>query len=436
VVAQLSAPKAVSQNRTLVLWLLTFVYMFSLVDRQIIGILSPIIKAELGFSDSQLGWLKGFAFALLYTTVGIPLAWLADRFNRVRIVGLSLILWSAFTALTGSAHTFTAMLMARIGVGVGEAGGTPPSHSIISDLYPKEQRSSALGIYALGVPLGITLSFIVGAIFVERFGWRGTLHGLGGAGILFAFVVLYFIKEPVRGQLETASEIKSEPIPLLESFATLRKIPSWWGMCLGMASVSFAGYAVAAWGTDYLFRFDPDYIAGTEGSKFSQYMLVMAAIHFFGLGAGTYLGGYFADLWSRSNVSGYAYVCAIAAALCGPLLVAAFWMSSVPAMLVCLGLYVAISGMWVAPCFAAAQTLVPVKMRAMSTAVFFLVLNLIALGGGPTIIGLVSEALIPKHGELMALRLALTSLGAVFVLGFGFFLWAAKHLPNDWPKDS
>ena len=134
--------------RTLVLWLLTIVYIFSFIDRQIIGILSPAIKAEMGFTDFQLGLLKGFAFALLYTAVGIPIAWLADRYSRIKIVTISLTLWSGFTALTGMAGNFVMMLLARTGVGIGEAGGSPPSHSIISDLYPKEQRASALGVYS------------------------------------------------------------------------------------------------------------------------------------------------------------------------------------------------------------------------------------------------------------------------------------------------
>ena len=165
--------------RTLVLWLLTLVYIFSFIDRQIIGSLSPAIQADLGFTDWQLGLLKGFGFALLYTTVGIPVAWLADRYSRIKIVTVSLALWSAFTALTGMAGNFIAMLAARTGVGIGEAGGSPPSHSIISDLYPKEQRASALGVYSLGIPIGIAFSYILAGMLVETLGWRGTLIALG-----------------------------------------------------------------------------------------------------------------------------------------------------------------------------------------------------------------------------------------------------------------
>ena len=177
--------------RTIVLWLLTLMYVMSFIDRQIIGILSPFIKAEMGFTDGQLGWLKGLAFALLYSIVGIPIAWLADRYSRKKIVTISLIAWSGFTALTGMASSFLHMFLARVGVGIGEAGGSPPSHSIISDLYPKEQRASALGIYSLGIPIGIGFSYILAGALVESFGWRGTLYVLGVVGIGLALSLIH-----------------------------------------------------------------------------------------------------------------------------------------------------------------------------------------------------------------------------------------------------
>ena len=188
--------------RTTVLWLLTLMYVISFIDRQIIGILSPFIKNEMGLTDAQLGWLKGLAFALLYSIVGIPIAWLADRYSRKKIITVSLIAWSGFTALTGMAGSFMQMFLARIGVGIGEAGGSPPSHSIISDLYPKEKRASALGIYSLGIPIGIGFSYLLAGALVEKFGWRGTLYILGVAGILLAVILAIIVKEPKRGQMD------------------------------------------------------------------------------------------------------------------------------------------------------------------------------------------------------------------------------------------
>ena len=146
--------------RNYVLFILTLIYAFNFIDRQIIGILSPFIKADLGLDDAQLGWLKGIYFALLYTILGIPIAWLADRYSRINIIAISLTLWSGFTAVSGLANNFTQLAIARIGVGIGEAGGSPPSHSIISDLFPKEKRAAALAIYSLGIPFGIMLAFL------------------------------------------------------------------------------------------------------------------------------------------------------------------------------------------------------------------------------------------------------------------------------------
>ena len=169
--------------RTGVLLLLTLVYIFNFVDRQIIGAVSPFIQAEFDLSDRQLGWLKGLAFAVLYTTVGLPIAWLADRYSRVKIISISLALWSGFTVLTGLAQGYTSLLLARIGVGIGEAGGSPPSHSIISDMYPKEERSTALGFYSLGIPLGIMFAYFAAGQLVALLGWRGTLIILGVPGL-------------------------------------------------------------------------------------------------------------------------------------------------------------------------------------------------------------------------------------------------------------
>ena len=273
--------------RTLVLWLLTLVYIFSFIDRQIIGSLSPAIQADLGFTDWQLGLLKGFGFALLYTTVGIPIAWLADRYSRIKIVTVSLALWSAFTALTGMAGNFIAMLAARTGVGIGEAGGSPPSHSIISDLYAKDQRASALGVYSLGIPIGIAFSYILAGMLVETLGWRGTLIALGLAGILLSLVLLLVVKEPIRGQMD-GDNVALKPVGIDESISTLAKIPSWWAMGMGIAWVSFGGYAVSLWGVDYIVRFLPEYAPGVGNGKFRWLMLSLGLINLIAFGAGTY----------------------------------------------------------------------------------------------------------------------------------------------------
>ena len=422
-----------SNYRTFVLWLLTLAYIFSFIDRQIMGALSPSIKADLGFEDWQLGLLKGFGFALLYTTVGIPIAWLADRYNRIKIVSVSVFLWSLFTALTGMANSFVTMLLARTGVGIGEAGGSPPSHSMISDLYPKEKRASALGIYSLGVPIGIAFSFILAGLLVETLGWRGTLISLGIAGVILSIVIALVVREPKRGQME-GENIVLKPVGIGESIKTLASIRSWWGMCMGIAWVSFGGYAVANWGIDYIVRFWPEFTPGLGNGQFRWLMLMLGLIHLIGYGAGTYYGAVITEKLAKNDISAYGWLPAAALLIGVPSLLAAFWVESIYLHLGLLTVYLVAAGVYLGPSFAAAQTLAPINMRAMSTALFFLILNLIALGGGPTYIGVVSSALAEQYGDVHALRLSITSLVVPYIVSILFFFWASKVLPNDWQK--
>ena len=417
--------------RTTVLWLLTLMYVISFIDRQIIGILSPFIKNEMGLTDAQLGWLKGLAFALLYSIVGIPIAWLADRYSRKKIITVSLIAWSGFTALTGMAGSFMQMFLARIGVGIGEAGGSPPSHSIISDLYPKEKRASALGIYSLGIPIGIGFSYLLAGALVEKFGWRGTLYILGVAGILLAMILAIIIKEPKRGQMD-GENINLKTVSIRESVTVLAKIPSWWAMCMGIAWVSFGGYAVSAWGVDYIMRFKPEYMPNPDNNKFEWIMFWLGMIHLLGYGAGTYFGAVITEKLAHKNISFYGIMPGAVLIIGVPCLVAAFWVQNIYLHLGLITVYLISAGFYLGPSFAAAQTLAPINMRAMSTALFFLVLNIIALGGGPTFVGMLSESLSYKYGDTHALRLAISSLVFPYILSVISFFWAAKKLPKDW----
>lgn len=423
-----------TRNRTAILWILTFVYMFNFIDRQIISSLSDLIQKDLSLTDFQMGLLKGFAFALLYTLVGIPIAWLADRFNRKKIIATSLAAWSGFTAVTGMTHSWAAILAARVGVGIGEAGGSPPSHSIISDLYPKEKRSSALGIYSLGIPFGIAFSYILAGMLVAEFGWRGTLKILGGSGILLAFVVFAVVREPKRGQME-GKTTELPPVTLKESIQTLGKIPSWWAMCLGIAFVSYGGYSSSQWGVDYIVRFAPEYAGDAEDpSKFRWLMLTLGLVHLIGYGFGTYYGALLTEKLAKKNVSAYGWVPAVALVIGAPALIASYWVDSVGLHIALVTVYLVAAGVYLGPSFAVAQTLAPINMRAMSTALFFFILNLIALGGGPTITGFISGMLEDQYGNVMSLRIALTTLIIPFIISIIAFFWAAKTLPKDWAE--
>ena len=225
----------------MVLILLTVVYSFNFIDRQIVGILAPFIQKDLNITNTQLGLLTGTLFALFYTIIAIPIAWLADRYNRVNIVSIALATWSGFTALFGLAGNYLQISLARMGVGIGEAGGSPPSHSIISDLYSKEERASALGVYSMGIPFGLMAAYLVSALLIESSGdavnWRRIFVILGLSGIALALVVRLVIREPKRGSMEMAQVAGVEQTTFLESLKTLLSIPSWWGMCLSLIHI-------------------------------------------------------------------------------------------------------------------------------------------------------------------------------------------------------
>lgn len=420
--------------RTLVLVLLTIIYAFNFIDRQIIGIISPFIQKDLGLTNSELGLLKGILFALFYTLIGIPIAWLADRYNRVNIVTISVAVWSGFTALTGMAGNFLQIGLARMGVGVGEAGGSPPSHSIISDLYPKEERSGALAVYALGIPMGLAFAYFIAGYALGNpdvdFSWRQLLIALGLAGIALAVIARILIREPERGQQESAP-LEAVKVPFSQALVTLLKIPSWWAMCFGIALASFTSYAVSAWQVDYLLPFD----AAQEGSfGFQKMMYCLALLNLFAYGSGTFLGGYVTQKLARKNVSYYGYVPAFSILMCLPLLLATFWVPSTTAHLALGGVLLFFLGVYLGPSFAIAQTLAPINMRAMSTALFFLILNIIALGGGPTSVGFLTDYFKPEHGQVHAIRLSISIVSFFFVLSTISFLIVAKTLPKDWAE--
>lgn len=414
--------------RTPVLLLLTLVYVFNFVDRQIIGILSPDIQEDLGLTNTELGYLKGFFFALFYTFMGLPIAWLADRYNRVNIVSIALAVWSGFTALTGFAQNFVQIGLARIGVGIGEAGGSPPSHSIISDLYAKDERAGALAVYSLGIPLGIMFAYFAAGQIVEVFGWRMTFVVLGIPGIVLALILRLVLREPGRGAMEAPEDQLPEQAAFLTSLKTLLSISSWWAMCAGIALASFMGYAISLWQMDYLKPFNE----ATDQLSYGTMMNMLGIMNGVFYGGGTFLGGYVAQKLARKSVRWYALLPALALAVGFPAIVASFWVSTVAGHLILVTIYLVCIGMYLGPSFAIAQTLSPINMRAMSTAIFFLVLNLIGLGGGPTFTGIVADIFVTEHGQVHAVRLALTITSVSMVLGLIAFLIAARNLPGDW----
>ena len=415
--------------RTMVLILLTVVYSFNFIDRQIVGILAPFIQQDLNLTNTQLGLLTGFYFALFYTFVAIPIAWLADRFNRVNIVSIALATWSGFTALFGLAGNYLQISLARMGVGIGEAGGSPPSHSIISDLYSKEERASALGVYSMGIPFGVMAAYLVTASLIgsssDAVDWRRIFVILGLAGIALALVVRLVIREPQRGSMEMEQVAKVKQPPFLESLKTLLSIPSWWGMCFGIAFGSFVAYAFAAFQTKYLLLLDPTY-------DFKLLLIILGIMNGTTYAGGTFIGARIADRWGAKNIKAYGWLPAIAVILTFPLGVLCFWVPSVNLHLILVTALLFFSGIYFGPCFAIAQTLAPINQRAMSTALFFFILNMIALGGGPTFAGWLIDFFKTDASELHATRLAMTFTYLVLIPSIVSFVLVSKILPRDW----
>ena len=417
------------QYRTFALLLLTLVYGFNFIDRQIMGILAPFIQKDLGLTNTELGLLIGLAFAVFYTFVAIPIAWLADRFNRVNILSIALATWSAFTALTGLANNFVQVALARMGVGIGEAGGSPPSHSIISDMYPKEERASALGVYSMGIPLGIMAAYFVTASLMDvsedQVNWRQIFIFLGLTGIALAVVVKLVLKEPVRGAMELSSGTTISKPPFLESLKVLTRIPAWWAMCFGIAFGSFVSYAKSAFQTKYLVTLDPSF-------DFQTLVIILGIMNGTTYAGGAFFGARLADRWGKKDIRAYGWLPAIAMLLCLPVGIIGWWVDSVEMHLVFATFALLLLGIYLGPSFAIAQTLAPIHMRAMSTALFFFILNMIALGGGPTFAGWLMDVFGNNYNEIESIRYSLTVTTCVFIPSVISFLLVSKFLPKDW----
>ena len=417
------------QYRTFALLLLTLVYGFNFIDRQIMGILAPFIQKDLGLTNTELGLLIGLAFAVFYTFVAIPIAWLADRFNRVNILSIALATWSAFTALTGLANNFVQVALARMGVGIGEAGGSPPSHSIISDMYPKEERASALGVYSMGIPLGIMAAYFVTASLMDvsedQVNWRQIFIFLGLTGIVLAVVVKLVLKEPVRGAMELTSGTTISNPPFIESLKVLMRIPAWWAMCFGIAFGSFVSYAKSAFQTKYLVTLDPSF-------DFQTLVIILGIMNGTTYAGGAFFGARLADRWGKKDIRAYGWLPAIAMLLCLPVGIIGWWVDSVEMHLVFATFALLLLGIYLGPSFAIAQTLAPIHMRAMSTALFFFILNMIALGGGPTFAGWLMDVFGNYYNEIESIRYSLTVTTCMFIPSVISFLLVSKFLPKDW----
>lgn len=398
------------RQRSYTLFLLVVVFTSSHVDRQIVAILQEPIKQYFDISDTQLGLLTGVMFALFYATLGMPMAMWADRRNRRNLIAFSITLWSAMTALCGAAMQFWQLLIARIGVGVGEAGSNPPSHSIISDLYKPEERATAMAIFSLGVNIGIMLGYLIGGWVNEFLDWRWAFVVAGAPGLLIALIVRLTMTEPPRGYADGILE-KPEAPPFWAVVRHMASTPTIRHVVAGSTLTSFAGYAAIAWVPVYLQRVH-GYSTGESGT------ILAIAIGLFG-GLGTFFGGYFADRLARRNEGWRSWIVSLAALIYLPfgyLSITAeepFWAAAWffgPAIF---------GGVYLGTNFAILQSQLPIEMRAVGAAINLFVLNIIGLGLGPLSVGAISDATAAADG-IDSIRNGL--LAMLFIM-----LWGAAH---------
>lgn len=403
--------------RSLVLAMLLLVYTFNFLDRQILGILAGPIKAELGLSDTQLGALGGIAFALLYSTLAIPLALLADRTSRTWVITASLAVWSGFTALCGFAGSFAQMFLFRIGVGVGEAGGVAPSYAVISDYFPQEQRARALSIYSLGIPLGSAGGVLLGGYIAQTVEWRTAFIVVGLAGLLIAPIFRLTVREPAR------PAVQGNVIPVSAVFGILAAKRSFWLLALGAACSSLCGYGVAFWLPSLLMRsFGLDLMGA---GQFLGALLLIGGV------AGVLLGGWLGDRLGGRDKAAYAWVPAVSYIVGMPLFVIGVLSNSVTFAFCLFLIPQALVYVWLGPVLTAVQNLVPSHMRASASATFLLINNLVGLGLGSWSVGALSDALTPQFGG-EALRYAIVAALGFYLLAGLFMALAGKALRKDW----
>jgi MFS family permease len=381
------------------------------------------IKAELQLSDTQLSLMGGIAFALFYSGIAIPVAWLADRKSRVNIIAFSVALWSAFTAVCGLAQNFWHLFLARMGVGIGEAGGVAPSYALISDYFPKERRARALALFSLGIPIGSALGVFFGGWIASNLDWRSAFIIVGLAGLPAALLVKLCIKEPVRGGFDSADGSASEPAPPFSVVAaTLARTPSFWLLSFGAASGSILGYGLIFW--------LPSFFSRSFGLELIEVSYYYGSIVLVGGVAGTWLGGWIGDRIGQGNPGGYALVPAVCFLIAAPCFAFGLFASlEVAWVLFTVGQMMALA--WLGPVIAAVQHIVPPNMRATASASFLFINNLIGIGFGIFFLGFMSDAMKAAHGEDALQYSILYGLG-FYVLSAALYFIASTRLKRDW----
>jgi MFS family permease len=406
-------------NSSLVLALLLLAYIFNFLDRQILGILAKPIQADLQLTDTEFGAVGGLAFALLYSVLGIPLGYLADKTSRSGVIAGSLALWSGFTALCGTAAGFTQLFLFRLGVGIGEAGGVAPSVALISDYFPPDRRARAIAIYYLGVPIGLAVGTLIGAYLASLISWRAAFLVMGLAGILLAPIVRLVIRD--RPRLPDATQA-----PLASVFPTLARKPAFWLLAFASSVSSICGYGLALWTPSVLMR--------SFGLGLVPTANFLSSLLLIGGCAGVFAGGWFADRLGKADRGWYARLPAIAWIIAAPAWAIGLFAPNLWIAWLLLLVGNALNILWLGPVTTAVQHLVPQRMRSTASASFLLINNFIGLGVGPLLMGRLSQQLKASHG-VDSLRDAAAACLVFYLLAAALMLLSIRPLRAAWVAD-
>jgi predicted MFS family arabinose efflux permease len=403
------------------LGLLVVLYVINYVDRQVLAVLLEPIKRDLGVSDTAMGLLTGLAFALFYTTAGVPIARLADRGTRRDVIALGVAMWSVMTAFCGLARSFAQLAAARVGVGIGEAALSPAAHSLISDYFPPERRATALSIYNIGGNVGVMLGFIAGGWIGEVLGWRAAFLVVGLPGLAAALLTRLTLREPPRGLSDAIADEAAAP-PLRESISVLYSNATFRHLSLACAFYAFAAYGFTVWGATFLIR--------VHGMSLAETGLWMGLIQGIGGGLGTYLGGYLSDRFGKRDARVLVWIPALGGVLAVPGLVLFLFAPNQVGALAGYAPAMAFSLFFVGPSYSVAQGLARLRMRAQAAALLMLNMNLIGLGIAPLVVGALNDALATHYGDT-AIRYSLLVTGLTSFWAVTHSLLAARTIRGD-----
>jgi len=442
--------------RRYALGMLLVIYTLNFLDRQIVNILAEDIKRDLHLADWQLGMMTGFAFAIFYTVLGIPIARFAERSNRSMIIGASVAVWSGFTVLCGFAQNFWQLVLLRIGVGVGEAGCTPPAHSLITDYVPRSKRASAIAFYSMGTPLGTLIGLAMGGLIADAYGWRAAFLVAGAPGVIFALLAFFTLPEPRKKlKADLAARAAAPAISFSAALAALMLKKTFWLIAFAAAIKAFIGYGHAPFTASFFFRVHGPqlvelaaWLSDILSAAFSLIPFVQVDFElgvrgFLGIALsavggtagviGAWLGGYVADRLGAKDLRAYVVVPAIASVVTIPIYIFGIMIGDAGAAVLILAVPAILGTLWYGPVYATAQSIVEPHMRATCAAILLFIINLVGLGLGPLAVGILSDIFAGPlgMGEAEGVRWALISSASLGLVAFALFWMARKTIRED-----